>query len=37
VVTFYDKFETLHMTCLVDCDVRVQWTSFVMSLGLADC
>jgi len=25
-----DKFET----CLVDCDVRVQWTSFVMSLVL---
>jgi len=25
------------MTCLVDCDVRVQWTSFVMSLVLAYC
>jgi len=26
-----------HVSCLVDCDVRVQWTSFVMSLVLATC
>jgi len=26
-----------HVTCLVDCDVRAQWTSFVMSLVLASC
>jgi len=24
-------------TCSVDCDVRLQWTSFFMSLGLEDC
>jgi len=26
-----------HVTCLVDSDVRFQWTSFVTSLVLANC